>query len=906
MDKFLGAQKLKSSDGTLVWDGENNVLYLEDKDTQDRILEIGQTIEGSIAKFSDKIKITDSEGTDLMINGRPTKEAIKGLVTADIFMTNEAFILTDTFTDNDPSSGYISWTEATITCNGITYTITDDNTNSKYLYWFDGDSTFTESNNMLLLNRDWLLFEDFEVVTDWVKSGDASDMATYTTWKTQGAKSGNLTWVHTGGGTATWTKTLTTGIDCTGQRSIKFDFKCVDYSKVTKIQLKVGSDSSNYRLFEVIPYSNEANEVLADIIQTGTDTGTPDWTAIKYFAFIITETASSTIYIDFLRINKERQGFLVAVNLSGTHRVCLGSTVINGGIIEADTLSVISGYLGSVQVGGADNVNGIISVRDAANVEKVLIDNIGINVYDGNYFLQDAESATKYQIGKGNNLLNNHSFELPLNPRKYGVWADGATPVTSIFCLTEETTKRLNNTNKFAQSFKWAGDTDDFCKGVWLKLIRSYPLMLGGNFTIRIETDSGGSPSTTLANANATISIDERYVGGLSFSDPQSQYFFEFATGFNLTNNTTYWIVIAAAGLDAANYYDFKHDNASNSYADGASKYYDGSWHTYTGDFWFGIQKFTNNAATGVEDIWTTNKNWDLTNNVLALTPDYDELNKQLRPEVFKIGFPTWTNKIYMGSPLLDKQAPLCTDKSYIMLGIGGTIVTPEKEYTFSVFAGTEGDDQNTIGVPISVILKIEAFTTNSDTLESLGSHTETTLITNSYSSADETKLIRAKVNYILPALTTYVLVSAYSASTEQIRVDGFQCIEGSYPAIYNAESALWRHIKSEGNNHIDGSISSRMKMENVNGTERALIWKTGTLTPTVNGESDYTLDTGVAKFPTAIIAYGATTTSVSSTWNYIMRSCGITQGATNLSIGTHIYSASSQTAYISWWAVGY
>jgi len=963
MEIYEGKNITKSVSGSLVMDWEKDVLYFEDKDTQDRIFELGKTAnDGTIAKFTDKIKITDSLGTDLMLNGKPTSDAIKGLITADIFMTNEAFLMAGDFTDNDPSAGYVSWSDIEITANGETYSITDDDTSDRYIYWVDGDTTFTTSDNMLYLNKDYIMFEDFESVTDWTQGGDASAMALYGTWKTQGADSGNLTWVNSGG-TATWAKTLTTGIDCTTRKVIKMDFKCADYTKITKIGLKVGSDSSNYRLFEFIPYNNDAGELIIDIAQEGTDTGSPNWADIKYFAIIVTETASSTLYVDNLRIYKDKEAYLVAVNLSGTHRRCLGRTVINGGMIEADTLSVISAYLGSVQVGGADNVNGVLSVRDAGNNETARLDkdgvygiagllgawtlsnvafyhdgatdatsagmapadypfyagkkyvdratapfnvsiagiltaagavisgavtmvtgyiggltgwaitankirttsatntieavstgllsndtgfflegdgkvrfgtvsggvlsqgmyNDGADVWikskDNKFFFKDPNSLIDYQIGAGNNLLKDHGMETLFNPRQNTINAVGVTPVIARYCLTQETTKKLDNTTssitKMAQSFTWNGDADDFCSGVWLKLTRTQILMLGGNFTMRLETDNAGSPSGTLANASATVAIDERYIGGTTFDDPQSLFYFPFPTGFTLTNGTRYWAVWYAAGLSGTDYFNFKHDNASDSYADGSSKYYDGAWKSYTGDFYFGIQAWTNDTTGWVENVYNNemdlfNQEWDITNQVRAVQPDYNQINFRIRPNWYTEGFPYISRLLFGGYVLTGLQNAVVDNLNYVYQ-IACMNVIASKEYTFSANIGTWGGNQNTNAAAISAILKIEAFKTDGDgSLTSLGSTTETTVITASFSAAtDDPKVIRAKCNYTLPATTTFVKVSVYSASTEKIRTDAWKLEQASYPSVYNEESSLWRHCQGRGigNEHTMGSI---------------------------------------------------------------------------------------------------
>lgn len=74
-----------------------------------------------------------------------------------------------------------------------------------------------------------------------------------------------------------------------------------------------------------------------------------------------------------------------------------------------------------------------------------------------------------------------------------------------------------------------------------------------GTLTIRIETDSGGQPSGSLVDANATVNVAH---GSLTTG---YQYLtFNFTSTFQLEANTKYWIVIkAAATVDGSNHYDW-------------------------------------------------------------------------------------------------------------------------------------------------------------------------------------------------------------------------------------------------------------------------------------------------------------------------------------------------------------
>lgn len=92
------------------------------------------------------------------------------------------------------------------------------------------------------------------------------------------------------------------------------------------------------------------------------------------------------------------------------------------------------------------------------------------------------------------------------------------------------------------------------------------------NLVVRIETDSAGSPSGTLAHANATAQI-----AGSAMTVGNANYSFTM-TSFSLVAGT-YWIVIGRSGAnDESNYYRPSYNSTSDDYALGSIKKYNGSW----------------------------------------------------------------------------------------------------------------------------------------------------------------------------------------------------------------------------------------------------------------------------------------------------------------------------------------
>jgi hypothetical protein len=136
------------------------------------------------------------------------------------------------------------------------------------------------------------------------------------------------------------------------------------------------------------------------------------------------------------------------------------------------------------------------------------------------------------------------------------------------------------NEHRRSQGFKLSG-ANTFVTAV---TIRQGPTVNGsptGNWTIRIETDNGGVPSGTLANANASVVVSPPGIN--------TNIKCVFSTVFSLTAGTLYHIVILCDNQsnDTSWALDFKN---SNVYSDGnASVSTNGgsSWTEQTWDLYF-------------------------------------------------------------------------------------------------------------------------------------------------------------------------------------------------------------------------------------------------------------------------------------------------------------------------------
>jgi len=150
-------------------------------------------------------------------------------------------------------------------------------------------------------------------------SGDAVAPTTSTDRKV-GTYSGSFSWTYSGG-TATYAAAVTsrdhsnyTGISSGAPlySHLGFWLKQTDNTKVTSIVFRIGSDSSNFTEVSLTDLSTDDEWNYYKLsLSEGTETGTPNWTAVDYFAMVITETATSSILLDDVRVIPQNQDYMV-------------------------------------------------------------------------------------------------------------------------------------------------------------------------------------------------------------------------------------------------------------------------------------------------------------------------------------------------------------------------------------------------------------------------------------------------------------------------------------------------------------------------------------------------------------------------------------------------------------------
>ncbi len=132
---------------------------------------------------------------------------------------------------------------------------------------------------------------------------------------------------------------------------------------------------------------------------------------------------------------------------------------------------------------------------------------------------------------------------------------------------------RLNaSTDKLGQGIKVSGSGNKTVPSLWILLQKA---LAPGNLTLKIETDTTGSPSgTPVTNATATITT-------ATVSTTASWIRVDFTTAPVLVAGTQYHLTLAAASGDATNYYDW-YGSVYDVYANGSAKYSTDSGTTYS------------------------------------------------------------------------------------------------------------------------------------------------------------------------------------------------------------------------------------------------------------------------------------------------------------------------------------
>lgn len=117
---------------------------------------------------------------------------------------------------------------------------------------------------------------------------------------------------------------------------------------------------------------------------------------------------------------------------------------IEGNLVQADSLDVISSNMGTVNVGGSGNGNGVLNVKDSSGNNKVILDNSGITINDGKLTIKNSatetvmdatglKSTTSFTTGQVG------SYDTTTDSTTSGTYADVPSMTLSSFNLTRTT-----------------------------------------------------------------------------------------------------------------------------------------------------------------------------------------------------------------------------------------------------------------------------------------------------------------------------------------------------------------------------------------------------------------------------------------------------------------------------------
>ena len=224
---------------------------------------------------------------------------------------------------------------------------------------YDGTSIVAVKN---LYYASFKLLDDLDTIGNWVGSGDEDSTAVNSGgWLDSTTDVLRVTYTY-GTGTCTITDATTNhgdisdyiGAGC-DEGYVMIIMKYSDFSNVTALQLKIGDSSANYRYLSLsgsaVSNSWVSNDVWVGLVfdlSTGTDTGTPDGTAVDYIQLNWTVAAgtSKTIDIKDLYICKE-----ITTEISGNdfyslrrQRIALsyeGKTVDTEYVYESENESIL-------------------------------------------------------------------------------------------------------------------------------------------------------------------------------------------------------------------------------------------------------------------------------------------------------------------------------------------------------------------------------------------------------------------------------------------------------------------------------------------------------------------------------------------------------------------------------------
>jgi hypothetical protein len=322
-----------------------------------------------------------------------------------------------------------------------------------------------------------------------------------------------------------------------------------------------------------------------------------------------------------------------------------GVTSDSDGIVtqfEAETVESISSgyYTGTVSFDGSARPLPVIKITVVAEGDISSIDfiNNGQQVIlsptlaDGDVLLVDTDNKTVTQNGENIDFDGSlPEFNLDDNNYSLNIYSTSGTTLgenQSVFTSY----RTIYGGRRVAQSFESA-DANIVPN---IQLLLKKVGVVSGSITIRIETDSAGSPSGT-AITGGTATLDASLVynnaswANIAFTNPPA-----------ISATTLYWIVVSTTAGNESNRIEWAY-NTNGGYEDGSAKLYTTSWSAITGDMTFKVYNLqadqvnlneTNESITETfttdtyKDAGVTTANWNISTGQLEIAPTANTLDQ--------------------------------------------------------------------------------------------------------------------------------------------------------------------------------------------------------------------------------------------------------------------------------------
>lgn len=252
-----------------------------------------------------------------------------------------------TVLDNTPSAGCIQWSAVHMVYNGVTYAVADGYTNYTYVYW-----TLANPNNFIVSNTFPNLGPD-DAVVFLNKSG------THLTVPGATILDGDLIVPGSIFASAIAANTIT------GAQ--------IAADSITGTQIAAGAISAS----ELAVGAVTANSIAANAVGAS---------AIAADAVTATNIVAGSITGDKIAANTITANNMVAGTITAASGV-IANAAVGSAQISSLTADKIQG--GTLVLGGAGNVNGLLNIKNASGATIVTGDVTGLTVDGGSYFTKD-------------------------------------------------------------------------------------------------------------------------------------------------------------------------------------------------------------------------------------------------------------------------------------------------------------------------------------------------------------------------------------------------------------------------------------------------------------------------------------------------------------------------------------